>query len=454
MTVLPENVIQGAQTVVDVAAHFDGLKRAALKLLETPNASQRGYFTPEEDEEIRHLLVSYWQSRNAVIEVVRTSYFGRDGSATHRPAEFLVAWAGALILIDAARFLRDHIHDRSYVRKKLNESEPHFGIPMGTYDRIQESLTRPLHVWHLYHAARYFEDHRDELEGFSQSHDPLQSLWPVIDAYQDRVNVSLSDYTLARTRVRARQFVTTVRRDLLYRAMYGLQKAVLRSLPGLAISFTHEPALPGPIKQQLQTRLRPGDVLVTRKEYALTNYFLPGFWPHAALYLGEPDELLTLGIAEHKNVQPRWQRLLECDASQTGRVLEALKDGVWIRSVACPFRSDAIVVIRPLLDETRIAQAISRGLFHDGKPYDFDFDFTRSDRLVCTEVVYRSYNGVGGMQFKLSRRAGRMTLAAEDLLNMAIKRDCFETVALFSPAHSSELLQGDRAVDVLIHTTS
>ena len=31
---------------------------------------------------------------------------------------------------------------------------------------------------------------------------------------------------------------------------------------------------------------RPGDVLVVRKEYAATNYFLPGYWPHAALVIG------------------------------------------------------------------------------------------------------------------------------------------------------------------------
>ena len=77
--------------------------------------------------------------------------------------------------------------------------------------------------------------------------------------------------------------------------------------------------------------------------------------------------------------------------------------------------------------------ALARGLFHEGKPYDFDFDFTRSDRLVCTEVVYRSYGGVGGVSFSLTRRAGRLTLAAEDLVDMALARQFFDTLAVVAP---------------------
>jgi hypothetical protein len=91
-------------------------------------------------------------------------------------------------------------------------------------------------------------------------------------------------------------------------------------------------------------------------------------------------------------------------------------------------------------------------MFHEGKPYDFDFDFTRSNRLVCTEVVYRSYEGVGGITFQLKRRTGRLTLAAEDLLQMALDRDWFEPLAAYCPQHNQQLLTGDDA-DQLIRRT-
>ena len=99
-----------------------------------------------------------------------------------------------------------------------------------------------------------------------------------------------------------------------------------------------------------------------------------------------------------------------------------------------------------------IARVITRALGHEGKPYDFDFDFTRSDRLVCTEVVYRAYEGIGDVQFELTRRAGRWTLSAEDLLNMAVDGRHFEVVAVYSPSHDAVMRQGAEAWDLLRRT--
>ena len=111
-----------------------------------------------------------------------------------------------------------------------------------------------------------------------------------------------------------------------------------------------------------------------------------------------------------------------------------------------------MAIIRPQLSPGDVADAIGRGFFHAGKGYDFDFDFARSDRLVCTEVVYRSYEGIGGISFELTRRAGRMTLAAEDLLQKAINKDGMATHAVYCPAKSEKILFGDDGDDALRNT--
>ncbi|MBC7856585.1 MAG: hypothetical protein IAF94_24415 [Pirellulaceae bacterium] len=367
----PEQIAAGARTVTAVARHFSELTADAKHLLATLSVTKRGYFTPTEDEEVRHLLVSYWQARNALIEMVYQFQADEELRQEHRPAGFLVAFAAALVLIDAARFLRENLHDRHVVRAKLNEPEPAFGIPEGTYDSVQASLTSPIHAWHLYHALGYWEQHQWELRELGK--DPVfLPLIEIIERLRSRLQVDFASYAVARLRLRTRQLWTAMHRDLLHRAMYGLQKLAGEVAANIRVRPSHRPQLPPAVIAELRDVLRPGDVLITRKEHALTNYFLPGYWPHAALFLGHQQQLEQLGISGHANVAPRWRRLLAGDAEEPRRVLEAMKDGVLIRSLASPCGVDAICVLRPQLGQPEIAEALTRGLFHEGKCYDFD----------------------------------------------------------------------------------
>lgn len=445
------NIISGARTVAHMAAHFEELKEVSLKLNKQAAASTRGYFTPSEDEEVRHLLVSYWQSRNALYDLVISLRDGNEITSTDRGATFLVAYAGAILLVDAARFLHDTFNDNPIVTDKLNEPEPTFGIPDGVYATVQKSLTSPIHVWHLSYAMKYFKAHRADFQQLG--HDEfLRPVLDVIHRLEHRLEISTRRYAHARLRVRLTQLAHFFQRDMKGRMLFAIQESVSRMMTGISLRPGYRPALPEDIAAELRTLIKPGDIFITRKEHALTNYFLPGYWPHAALFLGNSESLTTLGIDNHENVKPRWKRLLDADPNEPLRVLEAMKDGVWIRSLTSPFSCNSIAVLRPRISTTHVAEALARGLFHEGKPYDFNFDFTHSERLVCTEVAYRAYEGIDNLSFKLAKRAGRMTLAAEDLVQMALDRNGLEPVAAFAPTHHSGIAVGCNAGELLAQT--
>ena len=112
---------------------------------------------------------------------------------------------------------------------------------------------------------------------------------------------------------------------------------------------------------------------------------------------------------------------------------------------------DAFVVIRPKLPREDLATALARAISHEGKLFDFVFDFRKADRLVCTEVVYRAYHSVGAIEFELTKRSGRLALSAEDLLSQAITKNHFEIVAIFG-VEGSTLSFDDNAQTQLMNS--
>lgn len=444
-----EELESGLRTVVQMAAYFRELKSRAAHIAERITPQERGYFTSLEEDDTRPVLVSYWHARNALFDLI-TSFQDDDelDDASRREA-FLIAFAAALLLVDAARFLREVVDQRPIVRSKFNEPAPQYGVPGGVYDAVQKSLVSARHGWHLYHAIHYFDDNQAELRQIGQG-TAYAPLLACIDELRHRLDVSIAQFAQAKLRTRADQMLRQVGRTVIGQALYGIQKLAGSLVADKYLRYGHRPGLPSDVAEQIRKLLAPGDVLVVRKEYALTNYFLPGYWPHAALYLGDTESLVELGIQEQEHVRPRWARLLGTDSNAQGHVLESMRDGVNLRTLNSPFGSDSIVVLRPSISRQDIGRALARGFAHEGKAYDFDFDFRRADRLVCTEVVYRAFDGIGSINIPLVQRAGRPTLSGSDLVQMGISESNFTPVAVFAPLLTPGIVEGAQARSVLI----
>ena len=80
--------------------------------------------------------------------------------------------------------------------------------------------------------------------------------------------------------------------------------------------------------------------------------------------------------------------------------------------------ADSVVVLRPLLAKTEKAAALLRAFHYAGRPYDFNFDFATDAQLVCTELVFKSYEpaqGLRGLRLPLVEMLGRKLLPANEI---------------------------------------
>jgi hypothetical protein len=199
------------------------------------------------------------------------------------------------------------------------------------------------------------------------------------------------------------------------------------------------PPLISPVQiTTLAPRLEPGDILLERREWYLSNIGLPGFWPHAALYVGTPTD--RGGLARDPEVQA-WVRVegepggdleallqarhpaayarhLVSEDGHPRRVLEALSEGVVFTSLEHSAAADALAVLRPRLSPVEKAAALLRAFSYAGRPYDFDFDFRSDAALVCTELVYKAYEpvpGFLGLRLSVAVVLGRPVMPANEV---------------------------------------
>ncbi len=409
----------------------------AQELVDAEEAEQRGYFLPDEDDRVRGVFARYLSVRVVLLEAVDAMQPVYDGLGPVDDSEhvgddewvrclqaFVIGFTAAAILVRMGSWIVDLAAKRPVVWKKLDEPDDRYGIPKKSFTAVYKKLGSTRRMWRFHEALMFCEVHREEIAALGED-DVVGELVGLLREEEPYLQYRKRDYLMRKLDYSVHSF----RR----RHISGYKKVMFHmlKLSGSAIAEIKQPFIKVPgqgkrvtpeVMKTMRPLLRPGDVLVTRHDDAMSNLFLPGFWPHAALYIGGSDERDRIGVSR------------EVKAGCCGEgicFLEAKKDGVLFRPMDDTMQVDAFIVLRPQLESDQIAEALTRVMTHEGKLYDFSFDFCQTDRLACTEVVYRAYHGVGSVRFELLRRSGRSCLSAEDLIEQAVGSGAFVKVMDF-----------------------
>lgn len=324
------------------------------------------------------------------------------GPAAGAPGPGEAAGAAARTLLDAAvaSLVTRAGKPSSRTWKKLDEGDPHRGLPAGTFTGLYRGITTREQV-----EAR--EADRRDLAGGAGSLPP-----DLASAVEDAQAV-LDSEAPGLGRARWRKIWAGVK-EVVKKPARAIREGVFTWI-GDTKYRPRKPAI-GPAEvAEMTARLRPGDILIERENWYLSNLFLPGFWPHGILFVGTAAELRDLGLDRDPRVAPHLARLdAEDAAGHPRRVIEAVSSGVEWNSMEVATDADHVAAFRPRVTEDQRREAIARAFADLGKPYDFAFDFATADRLVCTELVYRAY--APALALEPREVMGRVTLPATDLV--------------------------------------
>lgn len=423
MAVRPKSDGSGSTDIQILRAAFAALPtlpEMEQLLLDGKAAEARGYFDPVEDERLRSAYARYLSIRFSLWDViqrnkaaVKRTQAAPETASVNDLRAFSVAFGAAEIIVRTGEYLIDLARDRNIIWRKLDEAELRYGLKRKSFTRLYRQLTSASKMYGFYRARDVFDGHKSII---------LSAAPKEIGRILETLNMpsaSRGDH-LARYRRFLRHSLKRRQLSAWKKMLFSAFEMTGSDIADLKIPFVKPPQaakrVTAEIITEIKQHLKPGDVFVTRHDDAMSNLFLPGFWPHSALWLGAED----------------------------ADILEAKKDGVLLRQIEETLQVDAFVILRPVLSSEDIEEALRRARTHSGKLYDFVFDFRTSDRLVCTEVIYRTYHGIGDIEFDLIVQAGRHCLSAEELINQGLSNGWFELAAVFGVG-GDELLTGEAA---------
>jgi hypothetical protein len=370
---------------------------------------ERGYFSAQESDQLEHLLLKFYMNHRRLTEVIHHHQPVNDRDQTVPESSIVrsrkLHQNAQRLLVDQSRFLVNTFAGDPKAIAKINHSYPRSEIPRRTYDRLAASL-KP-------------------------------NAYRQVSALSRKLGDGLDDSTYS------------------FQAELITQVGKFKNPAAYLINFNESQ------KREVIAMLEPGDVILTYTAGYASTFFIPGAFKHSMVYVGSTEQRQAIGLTAAQvrisggaSVRRKIQAHLDVSKTNDGRaanVIEAVLEGVKFSNLEhiMDTHMNRLVVLRPRLSPEEREQYLVQVFSYLGQDYDFRFDFDDASRQVCTEVIYRSLNGLHGINFELCQHTGHLTLSSDDIINYWLNRhkEAFDFIlyadeASFSPTHAARIRTG------------
>lgn len=395
--------------------------------------------TPKQKEELRAIwqtVLDYMRGLDGIKSFWRDFHkFGVLGERRAHVEAFMAGYAAWITQYrHGLEFIELTVPSKA-MEKLLDERSRKFEIPEGSFGKLKWNVIHVKAVGRLMGSHQYWKTLTPSLGDY----DCGEKAWcdwahQTIEKYHQNSKETLKDRAVKDFGYNA----FDIARDMSFEAWFPVQSTVALWMGDTKVARLHEHLISEEQLQVMQRHLQPGDVIVARHNWYLSNVGLPGFWPHAELYIGAPEELAayfndpvvnsyfkeTHGASDLPSYLEReypeaWAEYQTPLDGKPRRIIEAISEGVVLNSLERAAGCDYVAAMRPNQARLDKALAVARAFELWGRPYDFNFDFTTDDTLVCTEVVYKAWRASrskGNLGVDTAKVMGRVTLPANDIV--------------------------------------
>lgn len=443
-----ESFQQRAQTDLETLQLFTRGMAGVARTLEANKAlyaqKENVPYTPEE----KQLLLSSWGALYGYflsIEGIRQRYWDFVKllpTDERHPMGYLLTHTALTQLLAQGLAFANAAQGNKQLETLLDEANPEYGVPKGAFSAFK---FKAIHVststqlvtgdaWSVEAQKALLKSKLLELDLVKWAWSAMLDAAKVAKSFLMKHGLKLFSGNLA-----------DIWKTNTARTVFPVQKTFAEVLGDTRVARVGKPLITQAQIDAVLKKLEPGDVVVVRQNWFLSNIGLPGFWPHAELYAGtaadiakafDDDPEVKSWVAAQPEKAAKFTELLgkrypdKWKAYSSGkdfqghgptRIIEAISEGVSFTATEHAFGVDYLGAMRPRLGKLEKARAIEQAIKYQGRPYDFDFDFLSDSTLVCTELVYKSYAPGAdrkGLKVDLVSLAGRRTLPANELIKL------------------------------------
>ena len=458
---LREKIVSDASLLVIIDRKMNNLHNFTEGYFKSIKDEKPSILTHTQRKEIKQIWAQYLDL-SIVLQKFILEYKHVDSFKKRDQLDaYLISYAAYLLFYSSGLDIIENTANITPFEILLDEPIPEYGILRGQYTNIK---------WQIVHIEEFYE----LTEGYSSYKEMLKK-YPVAPANKDGQYLAKlieERYPLCKQKLESEGISNLVQnildtfKDKTLDVLFPIQKNFALFMGLTRFTNRKDGFISKRQCKKLIQKAKPGDILLERKEWYLSNLGIPGFWTHAALYIGSPGELKgwsnTSEINDlYRNKDPEcasfsdylerhypeaYSAYIAGEDGEDNRIIEGLKEGIVFHSVSKTVGiSDHAACLRPRLTKIDIAQSIEIAFQFWGRGYDYTFSILSDYELTCAELIYKNYEpapGKNGLSFDLSKIMGVLTLPANNIAAQFDREYDINPQLEFILYYSSDLRKG------------